>query len=495
MRSFLDHQCNGPFKQAARPLGGGSSMNETISSTVVKVSLRLSMTKIEFNETAQDEFVQSLARAAGCHLAFIENFEEIQNELPWKVSETFTPDPWSHQVRRDQQVYEQQHGRASARPLHSSIMEHPNFQLEIHGTLNCKNLNGFAWNFNGKEVNSKAFLRKFQFRNCVYGSCQDFLTNINIELRKSGLPLSDSEKSRLQVEIVKNKLCLYESEGIALPANTLESIDPTLSFDLQDLNNPRLTIDYLDRNNILAASHEKYQGERDWEALVKGNSRLGDALGDGKQGGGGWGNDGRDDAVTHGSEKQPLVVTMTTMRHPVERTLSLYWYEHVAYWDVDFKNKPERIKALQEWLETWADGSAAKKIIAERTDGRNTYVEPCNYYVKNLGNWKGPGPATQEHLAAAKRALESFDVVLLTEHIHQNSSDMLLHMAPLRALMGADLLTRPSSNIHENSLNNSKKLKDRNNNLLGYSSFKLVFHLFVGTALKKKKHTHSSQCT
>jgi len=242
-----------------------------------------------------------------------------------------------------------------------------------------------------------------------------------------------------------------------------------LSFDLQDLNNipKRLTNDYLDRNNILAASHEKYQGERDWEALVKGNSRLRDALGDDEQGGpphsgpGGWRNDGRGDAVTHGSEKQPLVVTLTTMRHPVERILSLYWYEHVAYWDVDFKNKPERIKALQEWLETWADGSPAKKIIAERTGGRNTYVEPCNYYVKNLGNWNGPGPATEGHLAAAKRALESFDVVLLTEHIHQNSSDMHEHMAPLRALIGADLLTRPSANIHENSLNNSKNLKDR----------------------------------
>jgi hypothetical protein len=145
----------------------------------------------------------------------------------------------------------------------------------------------------------------------------------------------------------------------------------------------------------------------------------------------------------------PVTITVVTLRHPVDRAISLYWYEHVGYWDGLRKNT-KRVATLAQWLKTWEDNSVLKQKIAS-TEPSNTFLEPYNYFVKSLGGWTGPGPASRMHLDAAKRSLEKFDVVILTERlkvqqtprISQDARAVRDHLAPLHALLGADLITDP----------------------------------------------------
>ena len=52
---------------------------------------------------------------------------------------------------------------------------------------------------------------------------------------------------------------------------------------------------------------------------------------------------------------------------------------------------------------------------------RTVYVEIENYYVKMLTGWVGPAPVGEKDLAEAKRVLASFDLLLLTEWMGDDS--------------------------------------------------------------------------
>ena len=153
------------------------------------------------------------------------------------------------------------------------------------------------------------------------------------------------------------------------------------------------------------------------------------------------------------------LLSVITLRDPIDRILSLYWYEHVGWFD-GIQKKPEKCATLKDWIAYWQDGSVSKTKF-QASNPYNVYVEISNYYVKSLVGWKGPssGPSsgggsdvvindslvdkqrsrswlgkksssssssggngsgtggddiTQEHLQLAKNVLNSFDVVLLT---------------------------------------------------------------------------------
>lgn len=109
-------------------------------------------------------------------------------------------------------------------------------------------------------------------------------------------------------------------------------------------------------------------------------------------------------------------LSVTSLRDPVARVMSLYWYEHVGWYDGVLK-QTERCKSLKEWVAAWRDGSRWKTdFMAKNPD--SVYVEIENYYVKMLSGWRGGSAArkvTAQDLEVAKEVLRSFDLVLLSD--------------------------------------------------------------------------------
>lgn len=109
----------------------------------------------------------------------------------------------------------------------------------------------------------------------------------------------------------------------------------------------------------------------------------------------------------------PQVFTVTTMREPISRILSLYWYEHVG-WLHGVLHQTERCKPLREWVNAWQDGASYKtKILKE--DPRSNYIEIENYYTKAFSNWDGHSPIGEEDFEKAKQTLLRFDMILISE--------------------------------------------------------------------------------
>jgi hypothetical protein len=110
-------------------------------------------------------------------------------------------------------------------------------------------------------------------------------------------------------------------------------------------------------------------------------------------------------------------LTVTSLRDPVSRIMSLYWYEHVGWYDGVLK-QTERCKTLKQWVSAWLDGSAWKKDFV-RKNPDSVYVEIDNYYVKMLSGWHQNAQNTRrvnsDDLAIAKEVLKEFDVVLLSD--------------------------------------------------------------------------------
>ncbi len=50
------------------------------------------------------------------------------------------------------------------------------------------------------------------------------------------------------------------------------------------------------------------------------------------------------------------VTSVLTLREPVNRILSLYWYEHVGWCDGILK-QTQKCKSLVEWVAAWRDGA------------------------------------------------------------------------------------------------------------------------------------------
>jgi hypothetical protein len=63
------------------------------------------------------------------------------------------------------------------------------------------------------------------------------------------------------------------------------------------------------------------------------------------------------------------VITITSLRQPIDRALSLYWYEHVGWWD-GIKHEPDKIKTLAAWLEHWRDLTPWKHAFGLANPGK-----------------------------------------------------------------------------------------------------------------------------
>jgi hypothetical protein len=115
-------------------------------------------------------------------------------------------------------------------------------------------------------------------------------------------------------------------------------------------------------------------------------------------------------------DKKNGLLTVTSLREPVARIMSLYWYEHVGWYDGVLK-QTERCKSLKEWVNAWRDGSRWKtEFLAKNPD--SVYVEIENYYVKMLTGWRARNAhsrVTVQDFEAAKSVLRLFDLVLLSD--------------------------------------------------------------------------------
>jgi hypothetical protein len=122
------------------------------------------------------------------------------------------------------------------------------------------------------------------------------------------------------------------------------------------------------------------------------------------------------------------VFTMVSFRHPLQRIVSLYWYEHVS-WYYSILKKPQRIKTMSEWIATWQDGTEYKNAILARFP-YNNYVEIENYYVKLLIGYNHvvdkSRPLTDEDLEKAKSILRKFDMILISEWMSDDEENSLL---------------------------------------------------------------------
>lgn len=115
---------------------------------------------------------------------------------------------------------------------------------------------------------------------------------------------------------------------------------------------------------------------------------------------------------------------VTSLRDPISRILSLYWYEHVGWYDGVLK-QTSRCKTMMEWVQSWRDGTIWKNNFMEKNP-ESVYVEIENYYVKMLSGWHGRrkrnddgttqvSVVTAADYEKAKTVLQRFDLVLLSE--------------------------------------------------------------------------------
>lgn len=121
------------------------------------------------------------------------------------------------------------------------------------------------------------------------------------------------------------------------------------------------------------------------------------------------------------------LTSFVTIRHPIDRILSLYWYEHVDYY-ITMKKLPQNCSTFSHWVDSWVDGSRFKHTTLRNYPDAN-YVEIENYYVKSLIGWKYTATSKAigiEEYKLACTILEKFDVVLLTEWMKSGNQSVFL---------------------------------------------------------------------
>jgi len=142
------------------------------------------------------------------------------------------------------------------------------------------------------------------------------------------------------------------------------------------------------------------------------------------------------------------LLSVLTMRDPVDRALSMYWYEHVGWYD-GILHQPQRCKTLREWVEAWRDGSVWKKKFVS-SNPRSVYVEIENYYVKMLTGWTGAEVIGESHLEQAKIVLKHFDVVLVMEWMQDaRQIDAMNAIFPGRTVVAAKHMLRGDKKAKE----------------------------------------------
>lgn len=162
--------------------------------------------------------------------------------------------------------------------------------------------------------------------------------------------------------------------------------------------------------------------------------------------------------------KLPGLLTVMSLRDPIERIVSLYWYEHVA-WYYTIVHQPEKCHTFQSWVAGWRDGSSWKRSFQARNHG-SVYLEIENYYIKMLigggtahessasssssSEKKLPEKITRIHLEEAKKILASFDLILLKEWINDQSQIDALHaFVPGRGQIALGHAVRGDSTLKE----------------------------------------------
>ena len=140
------------------------------------------------------------------------------------------------------------------------------------------------------------------------------------------------------------------------------------------------------------------------------------------------------------------LLSVVTMRDPVERVLSMYWYEHVGWYDGILK-QPEKCKTLQQWVAAWRDGSDWKRKFIS-LNPRSVYVEIENYYIKMLIGWTGAESIGAAELEQAKAVLQHFDVVLIMEWMQDaRQVDAMNAIFPGRGVVAAKHMLRGDAKV------------------------------------------------
>lgn len=140
------------------------------------------------------------------------------------------------------------------------------------------------------------------------------------------------------------------------------------------------------------------------------------------------------------------LLSVLTMRDPVERVLSMYWYEHVGWYDGILK-QPEKCKTLQQWVAAWRDGSDWKRRFIS-LNPRSVYVEIENYYIKMLIGWTGAEAIGPAELEQAKAVLRHFDVVLIMEWMQDaRQVDAMNALFPGRGVVAAKHMLRGDAKV------------------------------------------------
>jgi len=142
------------------------------------------------------------------------------------------------------------------------------------------------------------------------------------------------------------------------------------------------------------------------------------------------------------------LLSVLTIRDPVDRALSMYWYEHVGWYD-GILHQPHKCKPLSKWVSAWRDGSDWKRRFIS-TNPRSVYVEIENYYVKMLIGWTGSEAIGDAELEAAKAVLRHFDVVLVMEWMQDaRQIDAMNALFPGRQAVAAKHMLRGDKKARE----------------------------------------------
>ena len=140
------------------------------------------------------------------------------------------------------------------------------------------------------------------------------------------------------------------------------------------------------------------------------------------------------------TEHSSDLLSVISFRNPIDRIISMYWYEYVGWWD-GIQKLTNKCKPLSEWIDVWSDAHAWKQDFMKKNP-KNVYVEIENYYIKLLINWdnrKENGRAvTIKDLEQAKAILDTFDMILIMEWMNDASQiNTLSELFPGRSNIAA----------------------------------------------------------
>lgn len=137
----------------------------------------------------------------------------------------------------------------------------------------------------------------------------------------------------------------------------------------------------------------------------------------------------------------PALLSVTLLRQPIARIISLYWYEHVA-WYHDVKKDMKQVSTMLQWVNAWRDGSEWKNAFLAQNPN-SVYVEVENYFIKSLIGWRaGQPPINEEDVQRAFDILQQFDLIFLSEMMNNSTQ-----MDVLKQLFDVKLPTSFKANV------------------------------------------------